>query len=102
MSVGCHTDVLDGCPKAQAIPILLRSANPQIIAVDEITQQQDLHAMAHAANCGVSLLATIHAGCREELMCKPLFADLLAMGLFTRAVSIRCTNGVRHYEEEEL
>ena len=102
MSVGCHTDVLDGCPKAQAIPILLRSANPQIIAVDEITQQHDLHAMAHAANCGVSLLATIHAGCREELLRKPLFAELLAMGLFTRAVSIHCYNGVRHYEVEEL
>ena len=102
MSVGCHTDVLDGCPKAQAIPILLRSANPQIIAVDEITQQHDLHAMAHAANCGVSLLATIHAGCREELMRKPLFAELLDMGLFARAVSIHCSNGVRHYEVEEL
>ncbi|MBE6918990.1 MAG: stage III sporulation protein AA [Ruminococcaceae bacterium] len=102
MAVGCHTDVLDGCPKALAIPILLRSANPQIIAVDEITQPEDLQAMAHAANCGASLLATIHAGSREELEQKPLFAKLLEMKVFSAAVAIRCENGVRSYEVHAL
>ena len=52
MEIGCHTDVMDGCPKAVAIPMLLRSANPQIIAVDEITQAEDLLAMEEAAHCG--------------------------------------------------
>lgn len=28
MEIGCHTDVMDGCPKVVAIPMLLRSANP--------------------------------------------------------------------------
>lgn len=54
MDVGGHTDVLDACPKAIGIPILLRSANPQIIAVDEITVREDLQAMAarpRAAAC---------------------------------------------------
>ena len=53
MDVGGHTDVLDACPKAIGIPILLRSANPQIIAVDEITVREDLQAMAAAEGCGV-------------------------------------------------
>ena len=47
MAVGQHTDVLDACPKAVGIPILLRAANPQIIAVDEITVREDLRAMAY-------------------------------------------------------
>lgn len=102
MSVGSHTDILDGCPKALAIPILLRSANPQIIAADEITQAEDLQMMMHAANCGVMLLATIHAGNREELTRKPLFSKLLELGVFDYGVAITSENGVRHYEVHEL
>lgn len=102
MAVGCHTDVIDGCPKALAIPILLRSANPQIIAVDEITQREDLAAMAGVANCGVSFLATIHAADREELLRKPLFARLMEMSVFERCIRISCHGGKRHYEVETL
>lgn len=102
MSVGCHTDVLDGCPKAAAIPILLRAANPQIIAVDEITAQEDLQAMLWAANCGVRLLATIHAGSVEELRAKPLFAQLLETDVFRQCVCITKTGSERQYEVTKL
>lgn len=77
MDVGPRTDVLDGCPKAQAIPMVLRAMNPQIIAVDEITVREDLRAIAMAAGCGVGLLATIHAADVTELAQKPLYRQLL-------------------------
>ena len=102
MAVGCHTDVLDGCPKALAIPILLRSANPQIIAVDEITMQADLQAMAQAAGCGVALLATIHAAHPAELQEKPLYRQLLEQRVFRFAVRISRTQEGRVYTVEEL
>lgn len=97
MDIGSHTDVLEGCPKALAIPMLLRCVNPQIVAVDEITAEEDLAAITAAANCGVRLLATIHAGRKEELMDKPLFAQLLKMNVFKRFITITAAAGQRNY-----
>ena len=103
MDLGRRTDVLDGCPKAQAIPMLLRCMNPQVIAVDEITAEEDIRAMTMAANCGVGLLATIHAASVEELTRKPLYTELLAAGVFSLAVVIRREDGgARRYQVEEL
>lgn len=102
MNVGPRTDVLDACPKALGIPIVLRAMNPQIIAVDEITVREDLRAVHLANGCGVRLLATIHAGSVEELKHKPLYAQLLEDRVFRLAVCIRRTGMERRYEVEEL
>ena len=102
MDVGPCTDVLDGCPKAAAIPMLLRTMNPQIVAADEITAEEDIRAMTMAAGCGVKLLATVHAADAAELAQKPLYARLLETKVFLRAVCIRRTAEGRSYELEEL
>lgn len=103
MDVGPHTDVLDGCPKAVGIPIVLRAMNPQIIAVDEITVREDLRAMAMAAGCGVGLLATIHAADVAELAQKPLYRQLLEERVFRLAVRITATaQAGRAYRLETL
>ena len=102
LDVGFHTDVLDGCPKALGIPMLLRSANPQVIAVDEITAEEDLAAMAAAANCGVALLATIHALDGEELRRKPLYPVLAASQVFRRLITISVEAGQRRYQVRPL
>ncbi len=102
MDLGCRTDIMDGCPKALAIPMLLRSMNPQIIAVDEITMQEDLRAISMAAHCGVGLLATIHAADVQELLQKPLYAELLSTHVFSKAVRIQPDGGKRTYQVEDL
>lgn len=102
MDVGPHTDVLDACPKALGIPIVLRAMNPQVIAVDEITVREDLRAMAQAAGCGVRLLATIHAASPGELWERPLYRQLLEERVFRLAVRITRTEEGRAYEVEEL
>ena len=78
-------------PKAQGIGMVLRAMNPQVIAVDEITAAEDIAAMAHAANCGAALLATMHASGLDELRQKPLWPLLRATGVFSRAVIIEGT-----------
>ena len=102
MDVGSRTDVLDACPKALGIPIVLRAMNPQVIAVDEITARADLRAVVMAAGCGVGLLATIHAADTAELLQRPLYRDLLAEGVFQQAVCIATSEGKRTYRMEEL
>ena len=102
MNVGPHTDVLDACPKALGIPIVLRAMNPQVIAVDEITLRDDLRAVFMAAGCGVRLLATIHADNVEELRQKPLYAQLLADKVFRLAVRVVPIEAGRFYQVEEL
>ena len=95
--------MFQGIPQmALGIPILLRSANPQVIAVDEITVREDLMAMSVAANCGVRFLATIHAADRRELGRRPLFSHLLKEKVFEKLVTIRREEGQRQYLVEEL
>ena len=102
MDVGKRTDVLEECPKAIAIPMVLRAMNPQVIAVDEITAREDIRAMTMAAGCGVGLLATAHAESAEELAGKPLYRELLETKVFAKAVCIRRSPTGRSYEVEDL
>ncbi len=58
--LGMRTDVLDGCPKAQGMLLLLRSMSPQVIAVDELGRKRTGGPYKKAAACGCGLLATLH------------------------------------------
>lgn len=100
LSVGRHTDVMDGCPKALAIPALLRAMNPQIIAVDEVALPEDVEAMVRAARGGAGLLATVHGASVEELRQKPLLRELFEV--FSHAVVIGRQGGERRYEVHRL
>jgi len=102
MDVGVRTDVLEGCPKAQGLMLLLRAMNPQVLAADEITAPEDVAALETAVGCGVTLLATAHGADLSDLRRRPLYRPLLEGGLLRRLVTIRRVNGVRCYEVEEM
>lgn len=86
--VGGRTDILEGCPKAQGLLMLLRAMTPQVLACDEITHPDDLRALETCGNCGTRLLATVHAADVDELWEKPLYRELLQRKLFHRAVVV--------------
>ena len=86
LAVGRRTDVISLIPKAAGMELLLRTMNPQWIAVDEITAPADVETMAGASYCGVSLLATAHAYGLEDLQRRPLYRQLMELGIFTRLV----------------
>lgn len=102
LEVGPRTDVVEGCPKAQGLMLLLRAMNPQVLAVDEITAPEDVAALETAAGCGVTLLATAHGAGREDLERRPVYRALMEKGLFRFCVQIKRTGETRSYYIEEL
>ena len=84
--LGMRTDLLDGCPKAAGISMMLRSMAPQVLAVDEIGTKEDLEAVRSGMNCGCRILATAHGASVEELRRKAYFSELIKEGLFSRYI----------------
>lgn len=102
LELGRRTDLLNACPKTQGLMILLRAMNPQVLAVDEVTAPEDVQALLNAAGCGVSLLATVHGGSREDLKRRELYRELMAAGVFRRLVTIKGSGAQRRYDVEVL
>ena len=86
LDVGPKTDVLSGCPKGEAVPLLLRVMNPQVVAIDEIVGQGELDAVHTAAFSGVAVLATAHGRDLSDLMRKPMYRRLLTEGVFSYGI----------------
>lgn len=85
-NVGIRTDVLDGCPKAEGMMMLIRSMSPQILAVDEIGTGEDIQALESVINCGCKILATVHGNTIDDIRKKPLLGTLVEEHVFERYV----------------
>ncbi len=87
--LGMRTDVLEGCPKAYGMRMLIRSMAPRVIAVDELGGVSDLEAVRYAVSSGCRLIATIHATDMGELKSIPMMRKLLSEGMITRLIFLR-------------
>lgn len=84
--LGIRTDVLDSCPKAEGMIMLIRSMGPQVIAADEIGTSADVHAITYAMHCGCKMLTTVHGSSVEEIKAKPDLAEMLENRRFERYI----------------
>lgn len=82
--VGMRTDVLDNCPKAEGMMMLIRSMAPELVALDELGSAADVEALGQVQKCGCSVVATVHGASLEEMGKKPLFAGLFQNRVFDR------------------
>ena len=98
--IGMRTDVLDCCPKADGMLMMIRSMSPAVIAVDEIGKREDIEAIAYVMNCGCQMLATVHGASIEDIKNKPILRKLVEEKLFKRFVVL--SGGKRPGEIENI
>ena len=82
LDVGPRTDVMDGGPKALAIPRILRAMAPQVIVTDEIGGPEDDICLAEAVRCGVAVVASAHGADLQAILSRPALAECLRGGIF--------------------
>lgn len=87
--LGMRTDLLDACPKAEGMFLLLRSMNPRVIAVDEIGGKEDAEALGQASRCGCKVIATVHGNDIRQLSERKYIRTLLEDGLFERYILLK-------------
>lgn len=97
--VGIRTDVLDGCPKAEGMMMLLRSMGPQVIAADEIGRREDVDAMEEVLNAGIKVLITAHGSSLAELAERPVLSRLIRSKMIERYVILGRSRGVGTVED---
>ncbi|HIT91216.1 MAG TPA: stage III sporulation protein AA [Candidatus Merdenecus merdavium] len=84
--LGMRTDVLDCCPKADGMLMLIRSMSPRIVCVDEIGDFSDIHAIESVIHCGCKFIATVHGSSIEDIKKKPLLQKFIQERIFERYV----------------
>ena len=84
--VRVRTDVMDACPKAEGMMMLVRSMAPEVIAVDEIGRYEDIDAIETVLYSGCRLIATVHGSSLSDIQAKPLFQRLAQEQVFERYV----------------
>jgi len=97
--VGFRTDVLDACPKAEGMMMMIRAMGPQVIATDEIGREQDAAALEEALNAGITVLTTAHGKDWEEIAQRPVLRYIIEQGIFERMVTLGRSKGAGTVED---
>lgn len=98
--LGLRTDILDCCPKAEGMMMLVRAMSPDVIAVDEIGDYRDIRAIESVIHCGCKLLATVHGTSVEDVKRKPLLQKLVQERIFERYVILQNLGEVKEIFDE--
>ncbi|MDO5548031.1 MAG: stage III sporulation protein AB [Eubacteriales bacterium] len=74
--IGPRSDVITGCPKAEAAIMLVKTMSPDVIVLDEITSERDIQAALYCSHCGVAVFASAHASAMEDFQIRPLYRKI--------------------------
>ncbi|WP_053367089.1 stage III sporulation protein AA [Bacillus sp. FJAT-27245] len=86
LTFGTRIDVLDACPKAEGIMMLIRSMSPEVIIADEIGRREDSEAIQEAVHAGIKIITTVHGGSLEEIRNRPTLDGIIGTRVFERYI----------------
>ncbi len=86
--IGIFTDVYDGCPKAQAMQMLLRGMAPRVVITDELGGEEDERAVRALTYAGVRVICSLHGAGREDALARPGIGELLRTGVFRKVITL--------------
>lgn len=98
-NVGLQTDVLDACPKAEGIMMLIRSMSPAVIITDEIGKAGDVEAIEEALNAGIKIITTAHSSDIGDARRRPILSKVLDKKIFQRIIVLGNSLGVGTVEK---
>ena len=94
INLGYFCDSVSFLNKKDAMLLGIRSMSPDILVCDELGDIDDFEAVEYAINCGVAVIATMHAGNLEDLKSKPEFKRFIDNKYFKRYIVLSKANGV--------
>ena len=86
LDVGPRTDVVSGISKAIGINMLVRSMGIDMVATDEIGEEEEFKAIKYAVNSGVKLLFTMHGSSFSDVLNNLYIRKYIDMGYFNTIV----------------
>ena len=99
--LGCEVDILRGYKRRVGIEIATRTLSPDLIMIDEIGAD-DADAILSVIKCGIPIVATAHAGDRDELLSRPALKGLFDCSAFGIILGISLCDGEYRLSPEEI
>jgi stage III sporulation protein AA len=93
LSFGNRIDVLDACPKAEGMMMMIRSMSPDVLIVDEIGRKEDAEAIMEAVHAGIKLMMTTHGNDLNDIRKRPTLKGILDQGIFQRYIVLSRKGG---------
>jgi len=93
LTFGPRVDILDACPKAEGMMMMIRSMSPDVLIVDEIGRKEDAEAIMEAVNAGIRLIMTTHGSSLQEIRNRPSLKEILEREIFQRFILLNRDQG---------
>ena len=94
--LGFRTDIINGIHKKAGMEILLRSMGPNIVALDELGNSDDVLTLFQVLNAGIRLVATAHGYSLQSLKMRHGFNEILDINAFERFIILSVDKALKH------